>query len=206
MKMMQKWIWIPLTAAVLMSSACTDKKNTPAESTQASSPATSSTTTPAANTTTTATATDSQGNWQAKPAELSSANAADIKADLTLLNQSMQAPNTQALQLIEESKQAANDPAKLKQLMEKSNDIQKQIHQTIMGLNLKSSEVQSIRTQMIDNLMTTQKLYELSSVPSFNMHAPTEEVQQLSQRSMAIQQKIATELSTLTQKYMTSGS
>ena len=206
MKMTQKWIWIPLTAAVLMSSACTDKKNTSPETPPASSPATSSTTTPATNTATTATATDSQGNWQAKPAELSSANAADIKADLTLLNQSLQASNAQTMQLVEDSKKAANDPAKLKQLMEKSNDLQKVIHQAIMELNLKSSEVQSIRTQMIDNLMTTQKLYELSSVPGFNMHAPTEEVQQLSQRSVAMQQKIATELSALMQKYMAPGS
>ena len=71
----------------------------------------------------------------------------------------------------------------------------------MMGLNLKSQEVQNILTQMIDNLMTANKLFDLSMASDFNMTAPSEEFKQLTQRSMAIQQKIAMELNTLNTQY-----
>ena len=70
-----------------------------------------------------------------------------------------------------------------------------------MAMNLKSAEVQNIRTQMIDNLLTSEKLYDISTASNFNMQAPTEEFIQLSQRSVAIQQKLGSELNALNAQY-----
>ena len=72
-----------------------------------------------------------------------------------------------------------------------------------MALNLKRAEVQNIRTQMIDNLITSNKLFELSNAPTFNIAAPDAEFKQLSQRSMAIQQKISIELDALNKTIFT---
>ena len=70
-----------------------------------------------------------------------------------------------------------------------------------MALNLKSSEVQSLRTQMIDNLITSQKMYTLSTAPDFNANAPSDEFKQLGKRSMALQQKVSAEMDALNQHY-----
>ncbi len=145
--------------------------------------------------------TSSTGNWQAKASELSSANAMDIKSDLAQLNQITNQSNSQALQLREQAQAAASDPQKLKEVLSHSNDIQKEFQQKLMGLQLKSSEIQNIRTQMIDNLLTSQKLYELSTVPNFDMKAPSKEFKQLSMRTIAIQQKVGAELDGLNKQY-----
>ena len=54
---------------------------------------------------------------------------------------------------------------------------------------------------MIDNLITSNKLFELSNAPTFNIAAPDAEFKQLSQRSMAIQQKFSIELDALNKQY-----
>lgn len=145
--------------------------------------------------------TSSTGNWQAKNSELSTANATDIKSDLAQLNKITNQSNSQALQLREQAQSVASDPQKLKVVLNRSNDIQKEFQQKLMGLQLKSSEVQNIRTQMIDNLLTSQKLYEFSTAPNFDMKVPNEEFKQLSMRTIAIQQKVSTELDVLNKQY-----
>ncbi len=141
------------------------------------------------------------GNWQTQASELSSAQAKDIKADLAQLNQITNQSNTQALKLRQQAQSAASDPQKLKDVLSQSNNIQKEFQQKLMRLQLKSSEVQTIRTQMMDNLLSSQKLYELSATPNFDLNTPTEEFKQLSMRTIAIQQKVSAELDALNKQY-----
>ena len=56
-----------------------------------------------------------------------------------------------------------------------------------MGLQLKSSEVQNIRTQMIDNLLTSQKLYELSKMDGALM--VSENLRKISYANIQLQPK-----------------
>lgn len=176
-------------------SACSDNKApTEQTSTTASQAVEAQTTTTNSNTT-------AQGNWQTKPAELSSNTSADIQADLAALNQITNSVNSKAVALRDEMQTIANDPAKMSEALKKTNDLQEQVKTEIMALHLKSAEVQAIRTDMIDNLMTANQLYIHSTAADFNPAAPSKEVQQLTQRSLAIQQKISTELNALNQKY-----
>ena len=184
MNIFNKILLTSFISASLILTACTEKKNT--DSTQKSADAQPSI---------------SSGNWQVKASELSSMNDADIKADLTQLNLIVNQSNRQATQLKDEAQSVAQDPEKLKAILSQSNDIQKQTQEQIMGLTLKSAEVQNIRTQMIDSLMISQKLFELSTATGFNMTAPSDEFKQLAQRSMATQQKISAELDALNKQY-----
>ncbi len=185
MNIMNKLFLVPLATLILTTTACSDKKKTSTDSAK----------------TTETTSNTAQGNWQAKASELSSANATDIKADLIQLNQIVNHSNTKAIELRDEASKTKNAPDKIKQILVKSHDIQAEVQQQMMGLSLKSQEVQNIRTQMIDNLMTANKLFDLSMASDFNMTAPNEEFKQLTQRSMAIQQKIAMELDALNTQY-----
>ena len=117
------------------------------------------------------------------------------------LNQIINHSNIKAIELRDEASKAKNAPDKIKKILVKSHDIQAEVQQQIMGLNLKSQEVQNIRTQMIDNLMTASKLFDLSMASDFNMTSPSEDFKQLTQRSMAIQQKIAMKLDALNTQY-----
>jgi hypothetical protein len=147
-------------------------------------------------------ATTAQGNWRTKASELTSANPIEIKADLAQLNQVVNHANTQALQLRAEIQSSTKQqPEKIKQILLKSNEIQKDVQQQIMALNFKSREVQSIRTQMIDNLIMTQKMYALSTSANFDVNTPNDEFKQLAERSVALQQKISTEMEALNRQY-----
>lgn len=183
MKTITKLILIPMTTALLMLNACSDK-NKPSDTAQSTESSSSK-----------------EGNWKAKPSELSTANATDIKSDLAQLNQITSQANSKAVALQDEAKSMAQDPEKLKEILAKSQVIQQDMHQHILGLNLKSAEVQNIRVQMIDNLMTSSRLFELSKAAGFNLSTPSDEFKQLAQRSQALQHKIGTELNTLNQQY-----
>lgn len=155
----------------------------------------------AQKTETSASSSVNEGNWKTKASELSSANAVDIKSDLAQINPITNRANSKAIALQDEVKSMAQDPEKLKQLLTKSQDIQQELHQQILALHLKSAEVQNIRTSMIDNLMTSSQLFELSKVPNFNLSAPSDEFKQLSKRSQALQNKIGSDLNALNQQY-----
>ncbi len=144
---------------------------------------------------------ESSGNWKAKPSELSSANASDIKADLAVLNPIVNQSNEKGIAILKEIQQAKDDQAKIKTLVAKSMKIQFDNEQQILNLNLKSSEVQSIRIQMIDSTATAKQLFDMFNQPSFDMKNPDAQFQALSKRSMAIQQRIGLELDALNQKH-----
>lgn len=187
MTMTKKYILFPLTALSLFVSACSDNKTPTTENTK--NPVTES-----KNVTT-------QGNWQIKPAELSSNIAADIQSDLAALNQVINSMNSRAVALKDEINGLASNPAQMSETFKSANALQEQVKTEIMALHLKSAEVQKVRTDMIDNLMTANQLYTLSTAADFNPNAPSKEFEQLTQRSIAIQQKIGTELDALNQKY-----
>lgn len=187
MATIKKWIVFPLSALSLFIAACSDNK-TPAEQ----------------NTQSTATeikTETAQGNWKTKPAELSSNVAADIQADLTAINQITNSMNSRAVSLRKQAENQIKDPTKISETFKSAHDLQEHMKTQIMTLNLKSAEVQQLRIDMLDNLMTANQLYQLSTATDFNPQAPSETVKQLALRSAAIEQKIATELDTLNQKY-----
>lgn len=143
----------------------------------------------------------SKGNWQAKAADLSTDNAADIKADLAALNPIVNQSNEKGIAIIKEVRAAQNDQAKVKTLLGQSMSTQIETEQKLLDLNLKSAEVQGIRTQMIDSAFTAKKLFEMLNKPTFDMAKPDAEFQALTKRSMAIQQRIGLELNALNQKH-----
>lgn len=183
----KKLILFPLTALSLFIAACSENK-TPTEQS-------------AKNTATEIKTEIAQGNWKTKPAELSSNIAADIQADLAAINQIINSMNSRAVSLRKQAENLVNDPTKISETFKSAHDLQEQVKTQIMALNLKSAEVQQLRTNMLDNLMTADQLYQLSTAADFNPQAPSEAFRQLTQRSAAIEQKIATELDALNQKY-----
>lgn len=196
MKITTQRFIIPAIAVVLGISACSDK-NKGDENREEKTPAT--TTTPASPLAGPEAITE--GNWKVKADQLSTANAEDIKADLEQLNHVTDSANTKGSTLRDELQNAVQDPAKVQEIVAKTQKIQDEIQQEFLALNLKSSEVQNIRVQMLENLSTAKQLQGLSKQPGFNLAAPSEEFRHLSQNSIAQQQKISGELNQLTQKY-----
>ncbi|MDQ8953980.1 hypothetical protein RFH42_13585 [Acinetobacter rudis] len=190
----KKFILFPLTALSLLISACSDNKAPSTTSIQTSSEVQQNTQSKTHTSTT-------QGNWQTKPSELSSNNKSDIQSDLTALNQIINSINTRSIELRKNIQTTTNDSTKMQETLKKVNNLHEQVKIEIMSLHLNSAEVQKIRTQIIDNLMTASQLYTLSTAADFNPAAPSKEFQQLTQRSTAIQQKVSTELNALNQQY-----
>lgn len=180
----KKWGLLPLTALVLFISACSDNKSTLTENTK-------NTENPAV----------AQGNWQAKKETLSTNDATDIQADLAALTQITNHANSEGLKLRTAVNNAINDPQQMQTLFKSGSELQRKTKDQIMALNLKSAEVQNIRTLMIDNLMTTGKMYDLALGQDFDIKKPSAEFVQLSQRSIQMQNKISTDLDQLTAQY-----
>ena len=200
MKITTQHFMIPVIAVALGISACSDKNSDKNKVTEPAEQTTTTATT-SSPTTATTTTTSNEGNWKLKADQLSSANAQDIKADLKELNTVINSANSKGVALKEELKNAAQDPSKVQEIVAKTQKIQDDIQQGILSLNLKSSEVQNLRVQMLENLSTATQLQNLSKQPGFNLAAPTDEFKHLSQQSLAQQQKIGDTLNELNKKY-----
>lgn len=179
MNMMKKLSIIPLSILLLMISACGDKVNNDNNSGASESYV------------------QSNGNWKAKANELSSKNKIDIKSDLELLNGVVDSLNSKSIELRDEVVKFSKDKEKMKEVLVKSQEIQQKGLHSLMDLNFKSSEVQSLRTKMIENLMLTQQMYEFSNQPNFDVTKPSDDLKQLLLRSNALQKNISEELNQL---------
>ncbi|NNP72278.1 hypothetical protein A7P53_07335 [Acinetobacter defluvii] len=186
MKIHNKLFYIIMTALIFSFVACSDTKETDSHT----------------KTTQTQEIQNPQGNWQVKGDYLSTANKHDIKTDLAQLTLISQAYNRKVLKMHEDVKTAGNNPEKIKQILVETNTIRDYFKQKYITLHLKSSEVQNIRTLIIDNFMISEQFYTLSMQADFNMNTTNDEFKQLSKRSKALQQKIDTELEGLNAKYI----
>ena len=92
-------------------------------------------------------------------------------------------------------------PNVIRWFLDKSQKIQQKGAQDLMDLTLKSSEVQVLRTKMIENLTLTYHMYELSNQPDFQIEKPSDELKKLALRSQTLQQEISTELQRLNSEY-----
>lgn len=185
MKIQNKLFYTSLVILTFSLSACSDTKETASHT----------------KTTQTQEIQNPQGHWQVKGDYLSTANKHDIKTDLAQLTLISQAYNRKVLKMHEDVKTAGNNPEKIKKILVETNTIRDYFKQKYTALHLKSSEVQNIRTLIIDNFMISEQLYTLSMQADFSLNAPSEEFKQLSKRSMDLQQKIGTELEGLNAKY-----
>lgn len=193
MKTITQLLLVPVIASTMLLTAC-GEKNKPAENTEKTQTSASTTAAPAVTTPT-------ETNVQPKAGNLSSANAQDIKSDLASLNTIINNANSKAAELRDELKASAQNKDQIQQVLTKTQAIQEQLKQEILSLQLKSSEVQKIRVQMIDNLATATQLYQMSHEPNFNLASPSDEFKKLSERSIIQQQQIGNDLNALSQKY-----
>ncbi|ALH95229.1 hypothetical protein [Acinetobacter equi] len=143
----------------------------------------------------------SSGNWQAKVDELSNQNVQEIKEDLSQLNKIVDHLNSQSEQLRSEIVLANQDTTKIKKILEKSQVMQQKGLLDLMNLNLKTSEVQAIRTKMIENLMLTEQMHDLSNQEDFDMKNPSAEFKNLALRSQILQKDIFVELDHLNNEF-----
>lgn len=193
MKTITQLLLVPVIASTMLLTAC-GEKNKPAENTEKTQTSASTSAAPAVTTPT-------ETNVQPKAENLSSANAQDIKSDLASLNTIINNANSKAAELRDELKASAQNKDQIQQVLTKTQAIQEQLKQEILSLQLKSSEVQKIRVQMIDNLATATQLYQMSHEPNFNLASPSDEFKKLSERSITQQQQIGNDLNALSQKY-----
>lgn len=184
-KFKHKSTFVSVIFATLMLSACGDR----AASTQISSQDSS------------APVIETKGNWNVKSKDLSSHHKADIQSDLLALNRIVNGMNSESVVLRDEVVKAKNDQNAIKEILEKSQKIQQKGAQDLMDLTLKSSEVQVLRTKMIENLTLTYHMYELSNQPDFQIEKPSDELKKLALRSQTLQQEISTELQRLNSEY-----
>ena len=143
----------------------------------------------------------SKGTLQAKKNAFSMQNKADIQKDLVELNSIVDGMNSKSLVLREEIVDANKDQMKIDKILLKSNDIQQQGFKDLMNLTLKSSEIHTIRTKIIDNLLITQKMFELSNESNFKIGSPTAEFKSLSLRSQKLQLEVGKELNRLNNEF-----
>lgn len=185
---MKKFVFIPLSFIFLAISACSDK---PAEQNKKINDMT----------TASEVMTQTSGNWQANADELSTQNKVDIQSDLLKLNQIVNAMNSRSVSLRNEIIAAKSNKEKINEILAESHDLQKKELEEFMQLDLKSAEVQAIRVQMIENLLLTQKMFELSNQENFNIERPTAEFKSLSLQSQKLQYTIGKKLNQLNNEF-----
>lgn len=185
---MKKFAFIPLGLIILAISACSDK---PIEHNKKISDmeTASEVMTPAS------------GHLPEKISELSAQNKVDIQSDLLKLNQIVNAMNSRSVLLRNEIIAAKSNKEKINEILAESHDLQKKELEEFMQLDLKSAEVQAIRVQMIENLLLTQKMFELSNQQNFNIERPTAEFKSLSLQSQKLQYTIGKKLNQLNNEF-----
>lgn len=185
---MKKFVFIPLSCIFFAISACSDK---PAEQNKKINDMTtaSEVTTPAS------------GHLQEKTSELSAQNKVDIQSDLLKLNQIIDAMNSRSVLLRNEIIAAKSNKERIAEILAESHEFQKTELEELMNLDLKSLEVETLRTQMIENLLLTQKMFELSNQQNFNIESPTAEFKSLSLQSQKLQYTIGKKLNQLNNEF-----
>lgn len=142
------------------------------------------------------------GKALAKKEGLSSGNASDIRGDLASLNAIVNKSNSEAMAQRERliSARKSGDQAAIQSEMGKIKSHLENNNSALMGLSVKSNEVQALRVQMIDGNTTA---LEMSTLGMKKDKTPDElqRIQALQKRSAALQQLVGKTLDDLNARY-----
>lgn len=169
-----KKIYTPLLALFLFISGCNDSNN------QAST----------------------SGNFTTKAELLSSQNESDIRADLSLINPILNSANSTAMttrSLLSEASRTGNKK-EVKSLLLKSKTTLEALNNQLIALDIKSQEIQKVRTNIVNGNMITIKLYNLIIKDKRTPEEITE-MGLLNRQSIALQKSVGEELDRLNAKY-----
>lgn len=144
---------------------------------------------------------NASGNWQVKASELSHANPQYIKSDLAKFNPIIESVDMQAHELAKQLEITATNLEKFEQVVVKFGNLQDEMQQKMMQLNLKSSEVQNIRRQMINQIFFSKKLHQLTLSPGFDISSPDENYKKHFKQSEDMREKARAELDDLNKQY-----
>ena len=143
-----------------------------------------------------------QGNASAKVETLSSQNEGDIKADLTALNAIINTSNSKAIELAQKLMIASKegDNTAVQNIFKESKELLESTNDSLLALNLKSSELQKIRTEIYQGNMISVKFYDLYAKEN-KSEDDKKELALLQKQMMALQQSVGTELNQLNLQY-----
>ena len=144
---------------------------------------------------------NSSGNWQVKAYDLSHANPQYIQSDLAKFNPIIESVDMQSHELAKQLEITAENLEKFEQIVVKFENLQDEMQQKMMQLNLKSSEVQDIRRQMIDHIFFSKRLHQLTLLPGFDIRAPDENYKKRLKQSDDMREKARAELDNLNKQY-----
>lgn len=143
-----------------------------------------------------------QGNFSAKVETLSSQNEGDIKADLTALNAIINTSNSKAVELAQKLMAASKegDNAAVQNIFKESKELLESTNDSLLALNLKSSELQKIRTDIYQGNMISMKFYDLYAKAD-KSEDEKKELALLQKQMIALQQTAGAKLDQLNSQY-----
>lgn len=144
----------------------------------------------------------SAGNFTAKQETLSSANAADIKADLAALNDVVNSANSESISLREDLMKANSnsDKAAAASVLKKSQSLQESTNAKLIALTLKSQEVQGLRLKIVEGNMKAIAMAKIATKDTLS-DADRKELSLLGKQSVALQMQAGTLLDKLNSEY-----
>ncbi len=142
------------------------------------------------------------GNFSAKQETLSSASAADIKADLAELNSVINSANSEAVSMREELMKANsnNDKNAATAVLKRSQNLQESTNAKLIALTLKSQEVQGLRLKIVEGNMKAIEMAKIASKDTLS-DADRKELSELGKQSVALQMQAGTQLNELNSQY-----
>lgn len=144
----------------------------------------------------------SAGNFSAKQETLSSSNAADIKADLAAFNGVINSANSEAASMREELMKANsnNDKDAATSVLKKSQRLQESTNAKLIGLTLKSQEVQGLRLKIVEGNMKALEMAKIATKDTLS-DADRKKLGELGKQSVVLQMEAGTLLNKLNSEY-----
>jgi len=143
-----------------------------------------------------------QGNFSAKAETLSTQNEGDIKADLTVVNKIINTSNTKAVELAQQLMEASKkgDSKSLLGIFKESKALLESTNNSLLSLNLKSSELQKIRTDIYQGNIISIKFYDLYAKEN-KSEDEKKELALLQKQIISLQQLVGKQLDQLNTQY-----
>ncbi|MEM8060126.1 hypothetical protein Q4R27_15855 [Morganella morganii subsp. sibonii] len=154
------------------------------------------------NAKTEAVTTSGEGNFAAQKETLSSQNEADVRTDLLAINSVVNASNSKASELNNELVAASKnrDSSAVKAIIGRSKELLESTNNSLLGLKIKSQEIQEIRLGIYQGNMISIKFYELYSKENPS-DKDKEEMELLKKQMVALQKSIGGKLDQLNSQY-----
>jgi len=146
--------------------------------------------------------TNASSTMAAKTNTLSLQNASDISSDLKLINPILNHSNSDAMTIRTSLSQAMRDHDKelIKSILSKNKKLLETTNSSLAAVNIKSQEVEKIRTDIIDGNKVSIKLQDLFSKQELTLEDKNE-IALLQKQSITMQKKVGQELDSLNTKY-----